>query len=269
MKTLKYPLILTVVLSLLIASCSKEDDDLNPEDLPVELIADNNWLEDEISMGETKWYKVRGEEIFNTLFVEWAEFENHGESRSYSADIKVSAYLLDGITPYFEDKNNGYAGSIKSVALENEVDILLKVELNDPEKAGTFAIRSTGTGTVDVDYVSLALGDTWTSGSINNDEIIGYKVNCGEVQKVAIIWAEVASPESGYTAEIKGSVFHKDGETIYKDVEGGKDILNKNKSHSDNPKMIDVNQDDKAIKIRIEVNTNPGTYAIKVVEITE
>jgi len=269
MKTLKLPKIIALVLTLLIASCEKDDNDLFQDKQPIELIADNNWLEDEISEVETRWYKVSGEAIFNTLFVEWAELENHGESRSYSADIKVSAYMLDGETPYFEEKNNGYGGSIKTVSLENEIDILLKVELNDPTKPGTFAIRATGTGTVEVDYIDLSLGDNWTQSSIESDEIIGYKVDCGQAKKIAIVWAEADSPENGYTAEIKGSVFHKDGETIYKDLEGGKDILNKNKSHSDDPKIIEVNQDDKAIKIRIEVNSFPGTFAIKVIEITE
>jgi hypothetical protein len=253
-----------IVFFILAYSCTKDDDE--QEILPMEFQADNKWIEDEITAGEITWYKVLGEEAFTTLYIEWAEADHHGESRSYTGDIKVSAYMLDGITPYFENKNKGYGAETRSFDLEEEKDVLLKVELNDPEKPGTFAIRSTGTSDVgEVSYEVLATGDTWTEASIADGETKGYKVNCGDQIKVQIIWAEVDSPEKGYTAEIKGSVFHLDGETPYADLGNGKDILNKNKSHSDDPKYIQVDPSEKEIRIHIMVNTKPGTFAIKVV----
>ncbi|MFC2098779.1 hypothetical protein ACFLSP_03430 [Bacteroidota bacterium] len=265
MKTFKLLYAICIFFFLLIIfSCTRDDPE--PDYLPVEFEADNSWVEAEIEMDEVIWYKVTADETFSTLYIEWAEADNHGENKSYTGDIKVSAYMLDGSTPYFENKNNGYGGDVRSFPLEGEFEVLLKVELNDESKPGTFAIRSTGTsGAGDIVYQNLDMGDSWTDASIKEGETIGYKVDCGDNARVKIIWAESDSPETGYTAEIKGSVFHLDGETPYKDLGNDKDILNKNKSHSDDPKNFDVDPSEKKIRIHIMVNTLPGTYAIKVV----
>lgn len=266
MKTCHFFYILFIA-SVLVFTFSCTKDDPQPDNQPVEINADNSWVEDEISLDEVLWYKVIAEETYTTLYIEWAEADYHGTSRSYTGDIMVSAYKLDGSTPYFENKNKGYGGDIRSFPIEDEHSVLLKVELNDETRPGTFAIRSTGTsGSGDITYKKLDLGSSWTDGSIIEGETIGYEVDCGNASKVKIIWAETDSPESGYTAEIKGSVFHLDGETAYQDLGNGKDIINKNKSHSDDPKYIEVDPAEKKIKIHIMVNTLPGTYAIKVEE---
>lgn len=257
--------------AVLFTACDNDNDnngDLTDE-VPTVFQADNNWFEDSIQVGDELWYKVVGEETFTTLYVEWSEAEFHGDSRNYTADIKVSAYQLDGETPYFEDKNNGYKDSKKSIALSGEKEVLLKVELNDETKPGTFALRCTGTGATEIEYIDLPIQDEWTDATIEDGEVIGYRVDCGDIEKVNIIWAEVDSPEEGYTAEIMGSVFHKDGETPYKQIDKDDDFLNKNNSHSDKPKGVLVDQDEKKIKIHISVNTTPGKFAIKVVERVE
>lgn len=250
----------------IITSCEKETDPVNQ---PVDLAADNQWYEDEILTDETLWYKVSGEATWNTIYIEWAEADYHGIDRSYSADIKVSAYMLDGITAYFEDNDNGYGDKNKAITLDAETGVLLKVEINDSARPGTFAIRATGAGVLNVTYTELALGDTWTAGTIADGEVKGYTVDCGDNEKVAIVWAESDSPEAGYNSEIRGSVFKWDGVTPYKDLTNNKDILNKNKSHSDDPKTILLDPSEKKIKIHLEVNTLPGTYAIKVYAISK
>ena len=266
---LNYNLLLKfLVPGLVLLSACSEDDPL-PEPLPVDIQADNKWNEGEISTDQVKWFKVHGEESFATMFIEWAEEGFHGESRSYNADIKVSAYKLDGSTPYFENKNNGYGSSARSIEVQDEFQVLLKVELNDPSKPGTFALRSTGISSAgDIKYEELAVTDVWTDASIADGETKGYIVDCKDHSKVVILWAESDSPESGYTAEIKGSVFKLDGETPYADLTNGKDILNKNKSHTNDPKSVEVDPAEKKIKIHIMVNSAPGTYAIKVIPVS-
>ncbi|MDX2430291.1 MAG: hypothetical protein QNK35_05120, partial [Bacteroides sp.] len=117
----------------------------------------------------------------------------------------------------------------------------------------------------EVSYIALDMGDNWKKDTIMDGELIGYLVDCGEVEKVSIIWAEVDSPEEGYTAEVMASVFLLDGSTPYKDLDKEKDLLNKNNSHSDDPKSILVETSEKSIKIHMAVNTSPGTFAIKVI----
>ncbi len=252
------------MLVLVIASCTKDDQD--PQETPVAMAADNTWTDGSIAAGEVQWYKVMADASFTTLYVEWAEADYHGSSKSYTGDIKVSAYMLDGETPYFEEKNNGYGDQTRKFDLESEHEILLKVELNDESRPGSYAIRSTGTSNPgEVSYITLDMGDNWKKDTIMDGELIGYLVDCGEAEKVSIIWAEVDSPEEGYTAEVMGSVFHLDGLTPYKDLDKGKDMLNKNKSHSDDAKSIQVDSGEKSIKIHMAVNTGAGTFAIKVV----
>jgi len=268
--------ILAIILgcTVVFSSCTKDDDNDDDSNLPTTVQADNNWLSDtggdqEIKTGEEHWYKVVGESNFTTMYIEWAEADAHGESRTYTADIQVSAYQLDGVTPYFEDKDNGFGESIKSITLAGtEKDALIKVTLTDANKAGTFDLRATGTAFIELEYEDLEIGDTWTGGVLNADEIIGYKVKCEAGTKLYIIWAEADSPEgadAGYTADIYGSVFHKDAITPYIDLDKGKEFLNKNKSHIDEPKSIEVAADENNIRIHIG-NTTPGTFAIKVVE---
>ncbi len=253
--------------TMLITSCDKDETtDTQQQQEPVTVQADNNWMEDKIAADQIKWYKIIADETFTTLYIEWAELDNHGENKNYTADIKVSAYKLDGKTPYFENKNKGYKDNKKSITLNSEKQILVKVVLNDKTKPGTFALRSTGTGAVNIEYTELTLGANWTEATIKKDETLGYYVKYNSAKIIEIIWAEIDSPEGGYTANIMGSVFKKDGKTPYKQYGKDDDFLNKNKSHSNKPKAIEVDTNENKIKIHITENGSAGTFAIKVRE---
>jgi len=266
MKTIKKFSFALLILTVALASCNKEDSDDNSDNTPTSMQADNNWFEDEIAANEVKWYKITGEETFNTMYIEWAEFDNHGQDRDYSANIVVSAYQLDGETGYFEAKDNGYKDKKKSIDLGIEKQVLVKVEIGDENLAGTFALRSTGTGVMELEYTELELEADWTEMSIEEGETLGFSVDYTTQQAITVIWAEVDSPETSYTANVMGSVFKKDGETPYKQLGRDDDFLNKNKSHSTDPKAVEVDLEENKIKIHITEAGSAGTFAIKVRE---
>lgn len=251
--------------SMAVVSCS--DDDGNLEVIPVDLAADNTWSEDEIKGNGELWFKVSCDLGSTTAYIEWAEKDAHGEDRNYTGDVMISAYQLDGITPYLENKDNGYGDKAKSFALAtNEVEFLVKVVLGETQTSGTFALRAKATSVITVEYADLEISETWKDSTIAQDEIIGFKVKYSGEKKLAIIWAEVDSPESGYDANILVSVLKTDGISPYKDVDKNKDMLDKNKSHSDEPKYILTDAGEKNIKIHVK-NTTPGKFAIKVLEV--
>lgn len=258
---------LFLLVAIAFTACN-EDDPFNNIDQPEEIQADNSWIDGEIESNDEIWYRIKCDAGATNVFVEWAEKDNHGESRTYNGDIMVSAFQLDGITPYFEDKDNGFGDKSKSLALaNNETDVLVKVVLGETLTAGTYAIRATFTSDIAVEYIDLEIGNTWTEGTIVADQTIGYKVKYSGSKKLMVVWAEVESPEEGYTADVMVSVFDSEAITPYKDVEKGKDMLNKNNSHTDDPKYIQTLEEEKNFKIHVAVNNaTPGTYAIKVVE---
>jgi hypothetical protein len=256
-------------LSSIMVSCSNDNDNPINDPIPTVIQADNEWHTDSLVKGEIKWYKVTGDPTFITMVVEWSEADYHGTSKTFTADIKVSAYQLDGVTPYFENKDNGYGENAKSIELSAEKEVLLKVVLNDEVRPGTFALKTTGTTANEVTYETLTISDTWTEATISEGQTKGFQVDCTGKTQVYIIWAEAGSPETGYTADVMGSVFKSDGTNLYKIVENGKDFLNKSNSGSDNPKAIAVDATNKIVKIQIAKETAVGTFAIKVVEVAK
>lgn len=261
-------LIFFFAIAIAFTSCNEDGPEDNM-DQPIEITANNDWIEDVIESNVEIWIRVNCEDGASTAFVEWAELDNHGEDRNYTGDVMVSAYQLDGITPYFEDKDNGFGDKSKSFNMaNNETAFLVKVVLGETATEGTFAIRSTFTSEVSVEYIDLAIADEWTEAVIDMDQIIGYKVKYDGSKKLMIIWAEIETPEEGYSADINVSVLKKDGLTPYQDVEKGKDMLNKNKSHSDDPKYVQTDEAENNLKVHVFVNNEtPGNFAIKVVEV--
>lgn len=266
MKTTKF-LLFSILLCFTLAFVSCDDDFETPVDEPTEMVADNVWVEDIIYDAAIFWYKVTCDVGSTTAYVEWAEYGAHGEDRDYTADVMISTYQLDGITPYIEDKDNGYGEKAKSFALaNNETEFLIKVTQGETWKDGTFALRAKATSVITVEYADLEISETWTDGTIAEDEILGFKVKYSGEKKLAVIWAEVDTPESGYDADVMVSVLKTDGITPYKDVDKNKDMLDKNKSHSDDPKYILTDADEKNFKIHVK-NATPGKFAIKVFEV--
>lgn len=268
-KLFKPLFILSFSILLFLSSCIENeiDNDSNGE---VISIVENEWYEADFSDPQEKWYKLDAAETATKMSIEWAEKDYHGEKRSYTADIIVSAYMLDGVTPYFEEKNNGYGASAKTIDLSGEKSVLLKVQLNEASTNGTFAVRFLGINDAgNIEFIDISLSSDPVEGSIVEGESIGYSVHCGDVKKVKIIWLEEGSTETGYTAEIMASVFHVDGTTPYKELENGKDIVNKNNSRSDDPKIIEVIPTEEKIKVVVNVNSMAGTFALIVDEVLD
>ncbi|MBI9068523.1 MAG: hypothetical protein JEZ09_14605 [Salinivirgaceae bacterium] len=266
--------------SLLFASCSSDDDkteDEKIENTPSVVQADGQWKVDSIlNTSNVKWYKVTGSDEFNSMKIEWSELGYHGNNKDYSADIQVSAYKLDGITPYkvgesnFEDMNVGYEAEAKDIILNEENDILLKVALTSENIFGTYALKVSGSAEADTIIKNINIKDEWKEFSINEKEVFAFEIDATNYDTLQIIWAEVGSPENtgdiSYTADIQGSVYMSDGLTAYEQLDNpGKLFEDKDKSWSDNPKGIVVDESDKIVKIFLRKNAAVGTFALKVV----
>lgn len=266
MKTTKFTIYaILLIFTVAFISCSDDEDMTDP--IPTEINADNKWVEDEIKLNGEMWFKITCDAGSTTAYIEWAENGAHGEDRNYTGDVMLSAFQLDGVTAYLENKDNGYGEKAKSFALaNNESEFLVKVVVGATETPGTFALRANATSVVTVEYADLEMKDEWTEGNIADGEILGFKVKYTGQKKIAVVWAETETPESGYTADVIVSVMHADGTTPYKDVDKNKDFLDKNKSHSNDPKFIMTDPDEKNIKIHVK-NTTPGSFAIKVYEV--
>lgn len=266
MNTTKF-FLFAILLCFTLAFVACDDDGELTDPVPTDMLADNSWLEDEIKDNGELWFKVTCDVGSTTAYIEWAENGAHGEDRNYTGDVMISVYQLDGITPYIEDKDNGYGDKAKSFALtNNELEFLVKVVPGETGTAGTFALRAKATAVITVEYTDLEISETWTDGTIAEDEILGFKVKYSGEKKLAVIWAEIDTPESGYDADVMVSVLKSDGITPYKDVDKNKDMLDKNKSHSDDPKYILTDADEKNFKIHVK-NTTPGKFALKVYEV--
>jgi|GEM_PF-4196956 len=91
---------------------------------------------DIIGINQEIWYDVDFTG-YNSVFVLWEDKESNSQ---YTGDIKVSAYYEDGVTPYFEDKNNSYYSWWCNNPI-TETKLKIKVTTNNNIQ-GTFAIRT-------------------------------------------------------------------------------------------------------------------------------
>lgn len=261
---------LVLGMTLLFVSCTDESDDNGDSALiPTEMEDDGEWYEDEIATSEVLWYKVSCDANATAVTLEWSELEAHGEDRDYTADIVVSAYQMDGVTAYIEDKDNGYKESGKTFDLGNgEVQFLVKVLINsDNNTAGTFALRVKSQSDITVTYTDLSIGANWNDSTIAVGEVIAYKVKYTGEKLLKVYWAESGTPEEGYTADISGSVLNKDANAYYAVYANGSGYFqDKKKSHSDDAKVILTNAEEGNFKIHI-TGVTAGTFAIKVEEV--
>lgn len=282
MKKVTFKLLAILFLGMVLTvSCTKDDDNNDDDNTPTVVQANADWFVDSLSTNEVKWFKLTGDVTIVEMKIEWSEFENHGENKNYTGDIQVSAYKLDGETLYqtgekdFFEIDNGYADKTRTIEIGGEKDVLIKVELTDANLPGTFALKATGKDPVtgEIEYITVEIKDEWTLATIEDGEIVGFEFDATEASKIQIIWAEEGSPEDtgdvDYTAEIQGSAYLSDGETLYKQLDNDKSFENKDKSWSDNPKAIEVDATDKMVKVHMGVNSSAGTFAFKVIELIE
>lgn len=265
--------LLMVATVILFSSCNNNNDEPDPEPQqlqPVEMTLGADWHIDTLtSSTEEKWYRVNAP-TSQKLYIEWAESEHQGTGYNHTADIKVSAFKLNGTDLYFEDIDDGYGADAQLVSLTDEASILIKVTANTA--IGTYGIKVFETGSGDIEYTEINAADLWiTNLSIEVGETKGFLVDAGSAEALQIMWAEYNSPESGYTADIKGSVYKMDGETPYTQRDNGKIFVAKDKSHSDNPKSIEVDQAEGKVKVHIQLNDDekPGTYALNIAPVTK
>ena len=249
------------------SSCTKETLDFS-SDNPIDIVLSNDWVENSVDAVQTEvWYRVAiGTEV-SQVIVEWAELDFHGKSRDYTADIIVDAYWLDGETEYFVDNNNGYGEDSRLISASSTSGLLLRVRMNN-NTPGTYALKvieKEDGG--EVELVEINVGSDWASYNITEGETLGFLVKGGkEDQELNVQWSEFDSPEEGFSADIKGSVFMLDQTTEYKIVDNGKSFIGKDASHSDNPKAIKLDKGETDFVVIITLNdpTKTGNFAIQI-----
>jgi hypothetical protein len=265
-KTIRFFLVASTVL-LSLGSCTKEKLNFGFEN-PIDIELSSQWIDGEVTDVQNEiWYRVEiGTEV-SQIMIEWTEKDYHGPSRDYTADILVDAYWLDGETDYFLGSDIGYGSDAKLISLSQSSGLLIKVRLNNNTQ-GTFGLKVYEKENSDnLELIPLTVGNDWYQTEIGEGENLGFLVSGGVAgQEVIIQWAEFDSPESGYTADIKGSVFMLDMETAYLIVDNGKSFLGKDASHSDNPKSIKLDSGETDFVIIVSLNnlTKPGSFALQV-----
>ncbi len=252
---------------MLFSKCQKETP-VDPFEHPTDLDLSTEWHKDEVSLEKTViWYRINVPADVTKLNVEWTDLSQQATDQNFSAEIQVSAYALDGKTAYFEASKSGYGADMKQISLSSTDGLLLKVESLE-HSYGSFGIKVFESNTIgDLVPIILSLGEGWNDFQIELGEILAFEVPLDQAPDILrIVWAEYNSPETGYTADIKGSVYKEDGETAYKDLGNGKSIVGKDKSHSDNPKEIQVIEGQSKLLILISLNdaAKPGSFGIKV-----
>ncbi len=252
---------------LMISSCTKEELNQSFEN-PIDLELSVEWLEDSVSQEQTEiWYRCAIGSDVSQVIVEWSELDFHGSSRNYTGDVLVSAFHLDGETSYFLDEDNGYGIDSHLINLSAETGLLIRVKKKE-EFSGTFALKAfEKINSEEIVLTEVEVGDSWLEGTIGSGEILGYRIKGGlEGQELIVQWSEFDSPEQGFTADIKGSVYRLDQETPYVQAENGKNFEGKDSSHSDNPKSIVLDAGETEFIVIISLNdpSKPGSFAIQV-----
>jgi len=235
-----------------IAGCGKDSSTApsGPDYISLELGTAGNQCT--LSTDDAVWYSVDCGGA-TTMQIVWEDSESSDEAGL--ADILVSVYQMDAATPYkiisnnkdFVDKTNSTFDNPKQISLDKgESTILIKI-MGDPLTTsgvipGDFTIRVTDVSDIDPETISLG------------------------------VWHEDSLAEgTGYTGDIIGSVYYADAATPYIIVDNNKEFENKDKSHTDNPKSINV-ENNAVVLIKIALNPDhiggpqAGSYAVCVVD---
>jgi hypothetical protein len=249
---------------VLFVACEKDEEttpEVKEETQPTELTLLEDWVEYSIAQGEEQWYRVSLEETHAMAIVEWAEASGHGSKYNFDGDVVVSAYQLNGTDAYFQDKDNGYDTGAKTIELaNNEKQFLLKVV---GDSTGSFAIRVKGKALSNIEYTAVDAKYEWITRNIDKDQIIGYEVKCKDIDTVAVIWKVEG------TAQVAGSVFQMDGETVYEQFDNdGKTFLDKSNSSLDKPKGVLRIESENKIKVQIR-GVEAGEFSVMFVDWNE
>lgn len=194
---------------------------------------------------------------FNFVQILWEENENNNE---YTGNVRVSAYYEDGITPYFEDKNNSY-GSWMCNNPTTETKLKIKVTTNNNSNInaqGTFALRV---------FKGLWIFETkplypdqLKESVVNDERDLWFSVFNEELgKKFKIEWFEEIDL---YDADIKVTAYKQDRCSI---IFGPKSIM------SDDGEIVDLTNDSLDfdwspfyLKIEAINEANTGSFALKV-----
>jgi hypothetical protein len=256
MKLLR-PLSALTVFIILFASCEK---DPGIEQIHSDLEMMNDWQEFEIGENEELIFKITITSE-DKLDISWKEEPFMKDTDAYTADIIVSAYRPDGVTPYFEDEDNGYQDDSELIdIIEGDMQVILIITAREG-LSGSFAIRVRGiTETLVTDPKEIDFGLTWVGKNCYAGDVKWLKVDCGSETDVSVEWMEFDRPETGsiYTADIKVSVYSELLDVNY--------LLDQNHGYGDNARAISLTHSSSIIYIRVMLNDDEldGSYAIRV-----
>jgi hypothetical protein len=252
--------LLTVFVLVLASSCKKETETFTRY-VDLELLGD--WQEFDIGPNEEIIFKITITDQ-TRIDLAWRDIADMDVDDSYTADILFSAYRPDGVSPYFEDIDNGFKDNSQMIDIvEGDEQVLLIVKAKSGQ-SGAFALRVRGLNDdlVVTNPKDLTFGTGYTDKNIAESDVKWLKVDCGSATNIVTEWMEWDRPEVGsnYTADIQVSVYSEDLETLYVD--------NKNHGYDTNARTFTLTHETSIIYLRISLYDplKPGTYAIRVFE---
>lgn len=255
-----YSIFLVAALLAISASSCKKENEIFTSYIDLELLAD--WQDFEIEDDEEIIMRI-AITTETKVDIAWKDALAMKDGDGYTADILVSAYRPDGVTPYFEELDNGYQeNSQLPEIVDGDTQLLLVIKPKNGQ-GGTFAIRVRGIyDNVVTNPKDLPLGLDYTDKNIAAGEIKWLKVDCGTATDLVAEWMEFDRPEAGsnYTADIIVSIYSEDLSVVY--------LENQNHGYDTSARNFSLTHGTSIIYIKISqpVPEVPGTYAIRVYE---
>lgn len=249
-------LILFALGLILLNSCEK---DPKIEQKYYDLLLQDDWQDFEVSENQEIIFKISIESE-TRIDLSWKEEPFMKNTDSFTGDIIVSAYRPDGITPYFEEKDNGYQDDSEMIEIvEGDTQVIIIIKSKEG-KSGTFALRSRGiTDVLVTNPKDIAFG-SWVDKNCGVGDIKWLKVDCGSETDIAVEWMEFDRPETGsnYTADVKVSIYSEDLDVTYLDEQ--------NHGFDTNARKFTLSHSSSILYIKVSLNDDalPGTYSIKL-----
>lgn len=242
---------------LLLSSCEKE---AGIEHTYIDLGFNDDWQDFSINENEEIIFKITIENE-TRIDLSWKDVSAMKDTDTYTGDIVVSAYRPDGITPYFEDEDNGYQEESEMIEIEEGDTQVILIVSSKSGQAGTFTIRIRGLND-DLqltDPKDIVFGQ-WADKNCSAGDVKWLRVDCGTETDILVEWKEFDRQEAGetYTADVVVSVYSEELDIVYVD--------NKNHGYDGDPRTFTLTHSSSIIYIRIMLNdeTKPGSYSIKV-----